>query len=112
MAKCNLDELRELLADEGIHVPEDLSDPEDFLNHLHTALLTAARMAQRTEDEEEEEDDLTNPADLDNPPVLMSHGLFRVPKRRRRRRQTPEETAQAVDGFFKMLPGREKGRDA
>jgi hypothetical protein len=77
----DLEALRKVLAEDGYSVPEQITDPSQFLEHLHTAALSkkaALDAALGTEEEEEEEEEEETPDETPgNPepapgPVMMS----------------------------------------
>jgi len=74
--ELDLDGLRELLRAEGLAIPDGINDPAEFLNHLHTACATKARMGKALRNVLDENAEEENPADGEyytaEQPVLMS----------------------------------------
>lgn len=107
--RLDLDGLRELLSDEGIVIPESVTEPMDFLNHLHTSLLSKARMEEAISSAEDGDEGDEDGYHEHTPVVVMSEGgPLLMPAKKRKRCETREQVDKAVDDFFGMLPGASK----
>lgn len=107
----DLEELRKVLADDGYGVPEHISEPEEFLRHLHTAALSKKAMIDKLLEDEDDDEESMNGEGMEvdgngvqpepvpaTSPVLMSLGghrfqLIRTPEKnggvRRGKKQAP-----------------------
>lgn len=73
--KFSLDELRKVLADDGYGIPDHVTEPEEFLQHLHTAALSKKAMIDKLVDDGEEEPNGGEPAPAPaDGPIMMSLG--------------------------------------
>lgn len=111
--KFDLEALRELLESDGYAVPEHIDDPEEFLEHLHTAALSKQAFLEKIVQDgndadaeipleyEEEESELNKPPG-ERRAVMMSHGLHHK-GRRRSALSEREQTEQTVNNFFALI---------